>query len=99
MRGVAFGDILFASSGKKYVKNAAKTKVLEITEAPPAADEARRFRGSVPIGGHVVAANRDTTVFREDDTIFRHRPTETPLVDGKPRPGGNPAGARCVLFR
>ena len=61
MRGrVAFGDILFASSGKKYAKNAAKTKVLEITEAPPAADEARRFRGSVPIGGHEVAGNRLT---------------------------------------
>ena len=60
MRGVAFGDILFASSGKKYVKNAAKTKVLEITKAPPAADEARRFRGSVPIGGHEVAGNRLT---------------------------------------
>ena len=31
MRGrVAFGDILFASSGKKYAKNAAKTKVLGI---------------------------------------------------------------------
>jgi len=58
---VAFGDILFASSGKKYVKNAAKTKVLEITEAPPAADEARRFRGSVPIGGHEVAGNRPDT--------------------------------------
>ena len=26
----AFGDILFASSGKKYAKNAAKTKFLEI---------------------------------------------------------------------
>ena len=45
--GVAFGNILFASSGKKYAKNAAKTKVLEIAEAPPVADEARRFRGSV----------------------------------------------------
>ena len=56
----AFGDILFASSGKKNAKNAAKTKVLEIAEAPPAADEARRFRGSVPIGGHVVAGNRLT---------------------------------------
>ena len=61
MRGVAFGDILFASSGKKYVKNSAKTKVLEITEAPPAADEARRFRGSVPIGGHEVAGHADST--------------------------------------
>ena len=33
MRGrVAFGDILFASSGKKYAKNAAKTKALKIAE-------------------------------------------------------------------
>ena len=44
----AFGDILFASSGKKYAKNAAKTEVLEITEAPPAADEARRFPHQSP---------------------------------------------------
>ena len=30
----AFGDILFASSGKKYAKNAAKTKVLESFARP-----------------------------------------------------------------
>ena len=66
MRGrVAFGDILFASSGKKNAKNAAKTKVLEIAEAPPAADEARRFRGSVPIGGHEVTGNRLTRRFND----------------------------------
>ena len=28
-RGAASGGILFANSGKKYAKNAAKTKVLE----------------------------------------------------------------------
>ena len=43
--GVAFGDILFASSGKKNAKNAAKP----------------RFWGSVPIGGHEVAGNRPDT--------------------------------------
>ncbi len=29
MTCLAFGDILFASGGKKYAKNAAKTKVLD----------------------------------------------------------------------
>ena len=51
---------LLPAAAKSMQKNAAKTKVLEITEAPPAADEARRFRGSVPIGGHEVAGNRLT---------------------------------------
>ena len=30
----AFGDILFANSGKKYTKNAAKTKVLDSFARP-----------------------------------------------------------------
>ena len=56
---MAFGDILFASSGKKNAKNAAKTKVLEIAEAPPAADEASQFRGSGTIGTPNGRGNRN----------------------------------------
>ncbi len=45
MRGMlcALGDILFASSGKKYANT--PPKPFWKSPAPPAADEARRFRG------------------------------------------------------
>ncbi len=46
---------------------------LEIAEAPPVADEARRFRGSVLIGGHEVAGNRLTRrcIFLRAPRTFR----------------------------
>ena len=44
----------------------------ESAEAPPAVDEARRFRGSVPIGGHEVAGNRLTRRFYRQSRTKTH---------------------------
>ena len=46
----------------------------EITEAPPVADEARRFRGSVPIGGHEVAGNRLTRRWAQPGSNHKKSP-------------------------
>ena len=51
VRRVMAGD----REGRPYgsvTRGAVKRGVEEIGEAPPVADEARRFRGSAPIGGH-----------------------------------------------
>ena len=50
--------VLNVVSSLRFAQSAAAAQ--EIAEAPPVADEARRFRGSVPIGGHEVAGNRLT---------------------------------------
>ena len=50
--------VLNVGSSLHFAQSAAAAQ--EIAEAPPVADEARRFRGSVPIGGHEVAGNRLT---------------------------------------
>ena len=64
----------------------------EIAEAPPVADEARRFRGSAPAGGHDNACqSAGTTVGRESPKRRRWRMKqgdfeEVPRSAGRVRP-------------
>ena len=46
----------------------------EIAEAPPAAEEARRFRGSAPAGGH------DNACLSAGTTVGRHGPRPTGVL-------------------
>ena len=71
-----------ARLGGGITRGAVKRGVGEISEAPPVAEEASRFRGSAPIGGH--NSGRESV----GTTVGNRRPLRRGCKGGGASPGG-----------
>ena len=87
--------VLNVVSSLRFAQSAAAAQ--EIAEAPPAADEARRFRGSVPIGGHEVDGDRLTRRYSEKTMQNFVHVLPTPLACRPEKKSRNRA-ASCASF-